>query len=95
MPQLGDCTHHARVRMQQRGISDAALDLLMAYGRAQHDRRGQVVIHMDGRARRAVLRDHGRDAGKVVDRVRGLYAVLGAGGVVVTVGHLYRRIQRS
>lgn len=66
MPQLGDCTHHARVRMQQRGINDAALDLLMTYGQAQH-RRGQVVMHMDGRARRAILRDQGRDAGKVVD----------------------------
>lgn len=81
--------------MQQRGISDAALDLLMAYGRAQRDRRGQVVVHMDGRARRAILRDQGRSAGKVVDRVRGLYAVLGLDGVIITVGHLYRRIQRS
>ena len=50
MHPLADCTHHARVRMQQRGIDAAKLDLLMAYGRASHDHRGHVLMHMDRRA---------------------------------------------
>jgi hypothetical protein len=95
MPQLGDCTHHARVRMQQRGISDDALDLLMRYGRTAHDHHGHVLLHMDRRARRAALRACGRAAGPMVDRVLGLYAVLGTDGVVITVGHRYRRIRRN
>jgi hypothetical protein len=94
MPQLGDCTHHARVRMQQRGISDEALDLLMSYGRPAHDHHGHVVLHLDRRAQRAVLREHGRAAGKVIERMRRIYAVVGKDGVVITVGHRYRRMPR-
>jgi hypothetical protein len=58
--------------MQQRGISDGALDLLMYYGRPAHDHQGHVLLHLDRRAQRAVLREHGRKAGKVIERVRGL-----------------------
>jgi hypothetical protein len=29
---LASLTHHARIRMQQRGIPDGALDLLLDYG---------------------------------------------------------------
>ena len=95
MPQLGDFTHHARVRMQQRGISDEALDLLMQYGRSAHNHHGQVLVYMDGRIRKAALSACGRAAGKTIDRVKGLYAVLGRNGLVITVGHRYRRIRRD
>lgn len=95
MPQLGDCTHHARVRMQQRGISDEALDLLMQYGRSAHNHQGQVLVYMDRQLRKAALRACGREAGKAIDRVKGLYAVVGNNGLVITVGHRYRRIRRD
>jgi hypothetical protein len=37
---LAPLTSHARVRMQQRGIPPAALDVLLEYGREAHDHRG-------------------------------------------------------
>jgi len=95
MHQLSDCTHHARVRMQQRGIAPSALELLMDYGRASHDHHGRVLVHMDANSRRSVLRDYGAGVSKVLDRVRGLYAVMGKDGVVITVGHRYRRMRRE
>jgi Domain of unknown function (DUF4258) len=36
MPRVGEYSHHARVRMQQRGISEQALNLLLRYGRSAH-----------------------------------------------------------
>lgn len=90
MHQLADCTHHARVRMQQRGIDSEKLDLLLAYGRASHDHHGHVLIHMDRRALKAALKARGERAGPMLDRVRGIYAVVGKDGVIVTVGHRYR-----
>jgi hypothetical protein len=94
MHQLADCTHHARVRMQQRGIDAEKLDLLMAYGRASHDHRGHVLIHMDRRALKAALKARGHGAAPALDRVRGIFAVVGKDGVIVTVGHRYRRLRR-
>jgi hypothetical protein len=94
MHQLADCTHHARVRMQQRGIDEAKLDLLMAYGRAVHNHHGQVLVHMDRRAIRSALKERGREAGPMLEPVRGIFAVVGSNGVVVTVAHRYRRVRR-
>lgn len=95
MPQLGDCTNHARVRMQQRGISEDALDFLLDYGRPAHVQGGCVVVHMDRKAQRKAMRQCGRQVAKTLDRVSGLFAVLGRDGLVVTVGHRCRRIPRD
>ena len=36
---------HARVRMQQRGISPTALELLLDYGHEVHDHRGCRIVN--------------------------------------------------
>jgi len=94
MHQIADCTHHARVRMQQRGIDAEKLDLLLAYGRALHDHHGHVLFHMDRRALKAVRKARGERAGPMLERVRGIFAVVGKDGVIITVGHRYRRLRR-
>lgn len=94
MHPLADCTHHARVRMQQRGIDAAKLDLLMAYGSASHDHHGHVLLHMDRRAVIAALKERGDAAAALLDDARGIYAVVGKDGLIVTVGHRYRRLRR-
>jgi hypothetical protein len=95
MPQIQDCSDHARVRMQQRGIDDRALELLLRFGRERHVQVGRCMVSLDRRARRAALRECGRAAGAMIDRVAGIYAVVGLNGVVVTVGTRYRAIKRS
>jgi hypothetical protein len=86
-------THHARARMQQRGIGPEALECLLEYGREAFDHRGGVILYLDKAARRRIAREEGRARapGKRLD----LYAVLGDDGRVRTVGHRYRRIPRS
>jgi hypothetical protein len=75
-------THHARTRMQQRGIPAAAIEALLDYGRSTPAGRGCEVLFFD------------KAAGKG-RRYRRTYAVLGRDGAVVTVGHRYRRIPRE
>ena len=48
---LSSLTSHARARMQQRGISPAALELLLEYGREAHDHRGCRIVRFDKRSR--------------------------------------------
>ncbi len=88
-------TEHARIRMQQRCISDEVLDLLLDYGKKTHDNRGGRIIHFDKGSRKRIQRDLGPDvSGRVGDKFN-VYAVLGEDNDVVTVGHRFRRIKRS
>jgi hypothetical protein len=81
-------TEHARARMQQRGIPAAAIDALLSYGRASPARRGCEIVFLDKRTRARLAR-----ADPAAARLARTYAVLGSDGMVVTVGHRYRRIR--
>lgn len=86
-------THHARARMQQRGISPAVIDCLLRFGSEQYDRHGGVVVFFDKAARRRLLRD-GRLSPVEMERMQGVYAVVSHEGSVVTTGHRRRRVRR-
>lgn len=83
---------HARVRMQQRGISPAALELLFDLGQVSPAPGGGEVVFLQ--------RAHGLEFGQRAtrirerDRLKRLYAVTDEHGTVVTVGHRYRRFAR-
>ena len=85
------CSRHARWRMQQRGIPPALVDRVLRYGREVHDHRGAVVVLFD-RAAEARLRRDGEARGVDVERLRGVYVVMGTDGTVRTVGHRTRRL---
>jgi hypothetical protein len=85
-------TTHARVRMQQRGIPPAALDLLLDYGRESHDRRGCRIVRFDKRSRRQAVRVLG-NAFRRFDRWLDAYAVIGPDDAVA-VGHVRVRMPR-
>ena len=87
-------TEHARVRMQQRGISPDALEMLLEYGREAHDHRGARIVCFDKRSRRRLLRDVSPERVRQVERQLDAYAVLAADDAVVTVGHRVRRLPR-
>jgi hypothetical protein len=75
-------TPHARARMQQRGISAASLEALLDHGRARHlHAGGREIVYFDKKTRTADLPR--------------IYAIMGSNGVVITVGHRYRRVARD
>ena len=84
---LAPLTAHARVRMQQRGISPVVLDVLLAYGREAHDHRGCRIVQFDKRSRRRAARELGSELFRRIERHLGAYAVIGPDDAVVTVGH--------
>lgn len=87
-------SRHARERMQQRGISRQAIEYVLAYGRVSHDHRGSRVVWLDKRARARLYHREGRNVVSSLDKHLNTYAVMDGDGVVVTVGHRYRRIWR-
>ena len=85
---------HARARMQQRGIREEAIELLLDYGRERHvHNRGREIVFFDKAARRRLAKANPAVA-REVDHLRRTYAILGSDGGVVTVGHRFRRIPR-
>jgi hypothetical protein len=85
-------TTHAKTRMQQRGIPEAALDALLDYGRAAHDHRGAEILYFDKRARERLARDRGESEARRLERFLSAYAVIGGDGEIRTVGHRHHRL---
>lgn len=85
-------SHHARARMQQRGIPSERVERLLAYGREVHDRHGAVIVYFDRAARKRAERARAAPR-EELDRLAGVYLVI-ADGVIATVGHRYRRVRR-
>lgn len=87
-------TMHARQRMQQRGINREAMDYVLTYGRASRDHHGCRVVWLDKQARKKIRRAEGAGVERKLDKHLNAYAVVDSDGVVVTVGHRYRRIRK-
>jgi hypothetical protein len=86
-------TSHARARMQQRGIRPEMLEALFDYGREVHVAGGRDLVFFDKPARARLAKAGHR--GAQADRLCKSYALVGSNGVVITVGHRYRRIPRG
>jgi hypothetical protein len=80
--------------MQQRGIRPEALEALLAFGSERHLRgQGCDIVFFDKKARKRLAKE-GAAAREAARFIR-TYAILGADGLVVTVGHRYRRVRAS
>jgi hypothetical protein len=79
--------------MQQRGIRPEMLEALLDYGREVHVAGGRDLVFFDKRARARLAK--ARFGGGQTERLCKSYAILGSDGIVITVGHRYRRIPRG
>lgn len=87
-------TQHARTRMQQRGITPTALELLLDFGHEAYDHRGCRILCFDKRSRQRVARELGAEIFRRVERFLDAYAVIAGDDAVVTVGHRVGRLPR-
>src|SRR2546426_4197171 len=88
-------THHARARMQQRGIRPEAIEVLLDFGCSRHlHSKGRELVFFDKKARTRLAKanpDVAREAG----RLRRAYAILGSDGIVIPVGPPCPRVARA
>ena len=84
-------TAHARARMQQRGIRSEALEALLDFGSARHlHSKGRELVFFDKRAKKRLANASPREA----ERFIRTYAIVGADGTVITVGHRFRPVRK-
>lgn len=84
---------HATIRSQQRGIPPIVVDLLLQFGRCEHDHNGAEIIYFDRRARKRVENYAGGLFSKLSSHLN-KYAVM-ADGKIVTIGTRYKRINHK
>lgn len=88
-------THHAARRVQQRGIQEEVLPLLMQFGAHEYDKRGAKLMYLTHRSRERIRRSVGSDAFRRIEPALDVYAVVDERGTVITVGHRTHRINRN
>lgn len=77
---------HAAKRLQQRGISEKELSVILTFGVKQHDGGGGVRYLMTQSAVERICSVLGRTP--QIDRLEGMYAVISATDeALITVGH--------
>lgn len=88
-------TRHACKRQASRAIPPLVIDWLLDLGRWTHGSGGADIVCFDAPARRQVRREVGPKHYARYERVLSTaYAVVGADGAVITVGHRTRRLRR-
>jgi hypothetical protein len=80
--------------MQQRGIRPEVLEALLDYGHEVHLASGRDLVFFDKRARARLAKAKVVKAAEA-ERVARSYAIVASDGLVITVGHRYRRISRG
>lgn len=88
---LGKISSHARVKMRQRGISEAALQSLLAFGRVEQDQLGGKIVYFDHEER---ARPRTEFLPCELNQCRDSYAVMDRHGEIITVGSRFSRIRR-
>jgi hypothetical protein len=88
-------TRHARERCQQRAVSAEVLEWLLDHGVRRPAGAGNELLMLDEPTRRMLGREIGRLAYARHERkLSTAYALVGADGQVITVGHRTRPIRR-
>ena len=85
-------TTHAIARCQQRGVSPFVIDLLLRFGRREHDHEGAEIVFFDRRGKKEVESYMGGSIGKLSEQMDS-YAVV-SDGCVITVGVRHKKINR-
>jgi hypothetical protein len=83
-------TAHASIRCQQRGIPPLVVDLLLQFGRREHDHSGAEIVYFDHRSKKRIESYAGGLSSKLSEYLDS-YAVV-ADGEIVTVGVRFKRI---
>jgi hypothetical protein len=85
----GKASGHALKRIQQRGIPNGCVSLILAFGSQEHDGIGGIRYLMTASAMERVCSTLGKT--KQILNLAGMYAVVSTGdSTVITVGHRYQ-----
>ncbi len=86
-------THHAQARSQQRGISEAHLRLVAAFGQTEKCPGNATAIFLDKKGLKDLERIL-RQGMQVIDKLKGQVVILAEDDSVITCYHQTKKIKR-
>lgn len=87
-----DKTNHAQARLQQRAISNEAVDALIAYGERRR-RKGADIYFLNKQSRRRVANALGPQKYRRIERSLNSYLVIADDGCLITAAHRHQRLK--
>ena len=86
-------TRHAEIRGQQRGISNAHIRLLTAFGQTERRPGNATAVYMDKKGLRD-LEKILREGIQALDKLRGQVVLLAADNTIITCYHQTKRFKK-
>ncbi len=86
-------TLHAKRRMQQRSISEDAIEFLLQFGNSSRSY-GSEQIFFDKASRQRLKREADAETARKFERYMNAYAVISDAGVIITAGYRTKRFQK-
>jgi hypothetical protein len=78
--------------MQQRGIPESVVNVLIEYGSRRYDHQGAQILFFDHRAKRRYCESKGSDGMRKIEKYSDVCLVRSIDGELVTIGHRYKRL---
>ncbi len=89
---IDNCSKHAELRSQQRGVPPLVIEWLLRFGDSAWDHRGGQVKYFTRRSRHRVENVVGHEVMRRLHEFLDCYAVVATDGTLITCGHRYKRI---
>ena len=86
-------TQHAKIRMQQRAISQEMLDTLLTFGKTRFNGNGTEIVTFPKSAIRRLKDSLPKDMYLTIERHLDLYTVISRNGDLVTTGYRTRKLK--
>jgi hypothetical protein len=86
-------SHHAKVRMQQRAISEDMLESLLDFGQIRFNGQGTQILTFPKRVMKDLKKELNHKVFMKIERHLNLYAVMSSDGELITTGYRTKRLK--
>jgi len=84
-------TNHAKIRQQQRGVTDKAIDLLWRYGKLRYQKGGTGIVYFPKNCKNKLEKNNIN-----IKNLKHSYMVIDTiESTIVTVGYAYKKIRNG
>ena len=86
-------SQHARVRMQQRAISEDMLESLLDFGQVKFNGQGTEILTFPKRVVKHLKKELDHKVFMKIERHLNLYAIMSSDGELITTGYRTKRLK--